>query len=110
MELIVLRRLRRLFRRRSNDGSAEAFFEQALGIGPLPRGPDHPVWNAEARRAFAEDARERLFGKCDELRAAGRWSTEMEEAWTALADSEEEDPEVGERLSALARLVNRATE
>jgi hypothetical protein len=71
---------------------------------------DHPVWNAEARRAFAEDARERLFGKCDELRAAGRWSTEMEEAWTALADSEEEDPEVGERLSALARLVNRATE
>jgi len=97
--------LKRLFRKRSNDGSAEAMFEQALGIDPLPRGPDHPVWNAEARQAMAENIRKRLFAECDELRANGRWSQEMEDAWTALTEADPENPEDSERLWTLARLV-----
>jgi hypothetical protein len=102
---------RRFFRRnseRSAPPTAEGLFEQALGIGQLPRDERHPARSDEARQEVANSTSERILARCDELRAAGLWTQEMDALSSDLADAGPDNPQNSERVATLAKLVNGA--
>ena len=107
--------LRRLFQRDPGPPTAEQLFEETLGIGPLPKGAEHPVHNADARDALASElAREsstRLYARIDSARAAGKWTDEMEAIWDELGEPGERfTAGDAERLDDLKRLLTEVGE
>jgi hypothetical protein len=111
--------LQRLFQRDPGPPTAEQLSEEALGIGPLPRGESHPVHNADARAALSADSAKaseaQLYARIVSARMAGKWTADMEAIWHQLGKPGERSREGltagdAERLDELKRLLTESGE